>query len=180
MTKLYTKKGDRGQTGLNNGHRVPKNHIRVEAYGTVDEVNALLGLISTQLSDPSQRTQLEHVQGMLFEIGTVLARPDARHHRPDDGDVLELEFAIDEMTNDLPPLTNFILPGGTELAATIHLARTITRRAERRVITVSQHEEVPPVILRYLNRLSDFLFILARFINHQNRLHEKPWHSEEM
>lgn len=178
MAKIYTKTGDAGQTGLIGGKRVPKNHVRVEAYGTCDESNALLGVILAQLDDFTHREVLQEIQGMLFEIGAVLADPQARHTRPDDGDVARLEMLIDELTAKLPPQTMFILPGGTELAANIHFARTIVRRAERRVITVSQGELVPPVIVRYLNRLSDYLHVLARYINHEHNIAEKNWQSQ--
>ncbi len=177
MAKIYTKTGDFGETGLIGGKRVPKNHVRVEAYGTVDEANALVGVILAQLNDFTHREELEAIQGMLFEVGAVLADPFARHTRPDDGDVKHLEMLIDNLTAQLPPQTTFILPGGTELAATIHLARTVVRRAERRAITVSQGEKVPLVIIRYLNRLSDYLHTLARYINFEHNVQEKPWHS---
>jgi cob(I)alamin adenosyltransferase len=175
MVTIYTKTGDLGQTGLIGGKRVPKNHVRCEAYGTVDEANALLGVILAELHDFTHREQLAKIQGMLFEVGAVLADPQARHNRPDDGDVKELELLIDELWQKLPPLTNFVLPGGTSLAAMIHLTRTVVRRAERRVVTVSQGEPVPPVIMRYLNRLSDYLFALARTINHEHDVPEKLW-----
>lgn len=177
MSKIYTKAGDAGDTGLLGGQRVPKNHVRVEAYGTVDEANAVVGIILSRLDDFPQRTELERIQGMLFEIGAILADPEARHERPHDGDVTHLELLIDELTNQLPPQTAFILPGGTSLAATIHFARTIVRRAERRVVTVSQHQTVPAVVIRYLNRLSDYLHVLARFINHDSGVMDRPWHS---
>jgi cob(I)alamin adenosyltransferase len=178
MAKIYTKTGDRGETGLRGGQRVPKNHVRVEACGAIDEANALLGVVVSQLTDPRLQSTLEHIQGMLFEAGAVMADLHVRHHRPDDGDVTELELAIDELTSHLPPLTAFILPGGTQTAALVHLARTVVRRAERRCVTVSQHQDVPDAVIRYLNRLSDYLFTLARFINHTHSIQEKQWHPE--
>lgn len=177
MATVYTKTGDAGQTGLIGGKRVPKNHVRVEAYGTVDEANALLGLILAQLDDFTHREVLQEIQGMLFEIGAVLADPHARHTRPDDGDVARLEMLIDALSEKLPPQTTFILPGGTPLAAMLHVARTTVRRAERRATTVSQGELVPSVILRYLNRLSDYLHVLARYTNFEHGVQEKPWQS---
>lgn len=180
MAKIYTKTGDTGETSLWGGKRVPKNHIRIEACGTIDEANAVLGTVISQVSDPILHAQLERIQGMLFEIGAVLADPRARHTRPDDGDVKELELAIDELTQKLPPLHHFILPGGTATASLIHLARTIVRRAERRTVTISLYENIPSAILKYLNRLSDYLFVLARIINHTAGTQEKEWRSEEM
>jgi len=177
MAKVYTKTGDSGETGLIGGQRIPKNHIRVEAYGTIDEANALLGVILARLEDYTFQKQLEEIQGMLFEIGALLADPTARHARPDDGDVAQLEMLIDELMGKMEEQRSFILPGGTDLAATIHLARTVVRRAERRVITVTQHEDVPAVIVRYLNRLSDYLHTLARYINHKHSIPDKPWKS---
>lgn len=179
MAKIYTKTGDLGETGLIGGKRVPKNHVRCEAYGTVDEANALIGLILSAVHDSLHRQQLEKIQGMLFEVGAVLADPQARHTRPDDGDVKELELLIDDLSSKLPALTSFVLPGGTTIAAQLHLARTVVRRAERRVVTVSQGEPVPSVIMRYLNRLSDYLFTLARAVNHDVGVQEKLWQSLE-
>lgn len=175
MAKIYTKTGDAGETGLIGGHRVPKNHIRVEAYGTVDEANAFLGVILSHAGKFPHRPELEKIQGMLFEIGATLADPLARHSHPDDSDVSYLEALIDQLTDRLTPQTAFLLPGGTNLAANLHFARTIVRRAERRAITVSQHHTVPPALIRYLNRLSDYLHTLARFINHEHGIFEKPW-----
>lgn len=179
MCPIYTKKGDTGETGLFTGKRVPKNHTRMEAVGTVDECNAVLGVIISSVSDMALRSQLEKIQSMLFEIGALLGNPERRHTRPDDGDVKELELAIDDMTQRLPELHQFILPGGTTTAAMVHLARTVARRAERRVVTVSQHESVEPAVLRYLNRLSDYLFTLARAVNHAAGVAEHKWTSEE-
>lgn len=176
MPNIYTKTGDGGQTGLLGGSRVPKNHVRIEAIGAVDEANAVLGIILARVDDFSHREQLEKIQGMLFEIGALLADPEARHSRPNDGDATELELLIDELSATLPPQTHFILPGGTSLAATIHLARTVVRQAERRVATVSQHGTVPTPVLKYLNRLSDYLHVLARSVNHHEGIPEKVWH----
>ncbi|MDP3996898.1 MAG: cob(I)yrinic acid a,c-diamide adenosyltransferase [Candidatus Andersenbacteria bacterium] len=179
MSSIYTKKGDTGETGLFTGKRVPKNHVRMEAVGTIDEANANIGLVAAQVTDLNLRAQLEKIQRMLFEIGAVLANPRGAQIRPDDGDVKELELAIDDMTAVLPELQNFIIPNGTPIAAAVHVARTVVRRAERRVVTVSQHEEVPAVLMRYLNRLSDYLFTLARALNNTAGVEEKPWHTEE-
>ena len=177
MAKIYTKTGDSGQTGLIGGNRVPKNHVRVEAYGTVDEANTILGIILAGPDDFPHRAHLNTIQGMLFEIGATLADPLDRHTRPDDRDVANLENLIDQLTTPLPPQTSFILPGGTSLAATLHLARTVVRRAERRVITVSQGEDIPPAVIKYLNRLSDYLHTLARYCNFTAGVADVPWKS---
>lgn len=179
MPNIYTKTGDTGETDLLGGSRVPKNHVRVEAIGAVDEANAVLGIIVSRVGDFTHHEHLEKVQGMLFEIGALLADPAARHTRPNDGDVTELELLIDELSAALPPQTHFILPGGTSLTATIHFARTVVRQAERRVTTVSQHGAVPPAALKYLNRLSDYLHVLARAINHEQGIFENVWHPLE-
>lgn len=175
MAKVYTKTGDEGQTGLIGGSRVPKNHVRIEACGSLDEANALLGTILAQFPAFKHRPKLEFVQGMLFELGAVVADPQARNPRPQARDVEHLEQLIDELWAPLPPLTSFILPGGTQLAAQLHLLRTVVRQAERRVITVSQHQSIPPLVLQYLNRLSDYLFTLARAINHGQGVTETKW-----
>jgi cob(I)alamin adenosyltransferase len=176
MPNIYTRTGDAGQTGLLGGSRVPKNHVRVEAIGAVDEANAVLGIILARMDDFMHRDELEKIQGMLFEIGALLADPNARRSRPNEGDVTRLEFLIDELSATLPPQTHFILPGGTSLAATVHFARTVVRQAERRVTTVSQHGPVPDATLKYLNRLSDYLHVLARAINQEHGVAEKLWH----
>lgn len=179
MAKIYTKTGDRGETGLLGGKRVPKNHVRVEAYGTVDEANALLGVILAGPDNFPHRSELEQVQGMLFEIGAILADPQVHHHRPNESDVTHLEQLIDVLSLRLVPQTSFILPGGTPLAATLHFLRTIVRRAERRVVTVSQGEEVPPAVAQYLNRLSDYLHTLARYCNFTEGVPDRPWQTLE-
>lgn len=158
---------------------MPKNHVRIEAIGAVDEANAVLGIILSQLEDFAHRAQLEIIQAMLFEIGALLADPDARHSRPHESDVRQLELLIDDLSRSLSPQTHFILPGGISLAATIHFARTVVRQAERRVVTVSQHGNVPDVTIKYLNRLSDYLHILARFINQEHGVVEKVWYPLE-
>ena len=183
MAKIYTKTGDAGQTGLIGGKRVPKNNIRVEAYGTVDEANALLGVLLARYPFFPHREELEQMQHMLFEVGAILANPTSRSElrgaRPSDADVKHLEELIDELDRDLVPQTQFILPGGSELAGWLHVVRTTVRRAERRVTTVMQHGEVPFIVVKYLNRLSDYLFTLARAVNKEFGVNDIPWQKKE-
>ncbi|MEW5977216.1 MAG: cob(I)yrinic acid a,c-diamide adenosyltransferase [Acidobacteriota bacterium] len=176
--KIYTKAGDRGETGLRRGTRVPKDHLRVEAYGQVDELNATVGLAIAFLSDTELVSQLLRVQRDLFSLGSQLADPGGQG--PDkvevgDAQIAWLEQCIDRWEAELPPLHRFILPGGVQSAAFIHLARTVCRRAERSAVRLSHTEQVPPQLLVYLNRLSDFLFVLARCLNHRSHTSEMPW-----
>src|SRR6478672_4162444 len=167
--KIYTKTGDAGSTGLFGGGRVPKDDARVHAYGDVDELNAVLGLARSIETMPRIDEILVAVQRDLFAIGALLATPDrekmAQHlekARIDDGRIRDLEHAIDEADAELEPLRSFILPGGSPKAATLHVARTVCRRAERRVVHLQREVELPPLAVIYLNRLSDLLFTLAR------------------
>lgn len=178
MAKIYTKTGDLGETGLIGGKRVPKNNIRVEAYGAIDEANAVLGMILARFEYFTHADELRNIQSMLFEVGAVLADPMSRNLHPDAMDVEHIEQLIDELTEDLAPLTNFILPGGSELSAHLHLARTVIRQAERRIITVMQHDAVPPHVIIYINRLSDYFFTLARKINSERNIQDIPWHKK--
>jgi len=178
MAKIYTKTGDSGQTGLIGGLRVPKNNVRVEAYGAIDEANAVLGSILARFEYFTQADELRDIQAMLFEVGAILADPRARTTHPNETDVRHLEELIDELNQDLPSLTSFILPGGSELAACLHVARTVVRQAERRIVTVMQHDSMPPQVLIYINRLSDYLFTLARKINAERGIADIPWHKK--
>lgn len=178
MAKIYTKTGDSGSTGLLGGKRVPKNNVRVEAYGTVDEANAVIGFILSRFDYFTHHDELKNAQHMLFDVGAMLASPEIRKARPNETDVAHLEQLIDELWEPLPPLTAFILPGGSELGALLHIARNVVRRAERRAITVHQLEPLPPSLIAYLNRLSDYLFALARTINAERGITETPWHSQ--
>jgi cob(I)alamin adenosyltransferase len=180
--KIYTKTGDAGDTGLFGGGRVAKNHPRVEAYGDVDELNAMLGLV--RAADPMPRVDevLVPIQRDLFAIGALLATPDRekmQKHldkaRVDDARVAELERAIDDGDAELEPLKSFIVPGGTPKAAALHVARTVCRRAERRVVELAAETEIPSVVVIYLNRLSDLLFTLARVANHRAGAGEVTW-----
>jgi len=170
--KIYTKTGDGGETGLFGGGRVPKNHLRVEAYGAVDELNAAIGFARALEPAGLADGLLLDVQRDLFAIGGQLASPDPGKVAKaltkavlDAGRVAALEAAIDAAETSLEPLEAFIIPGGTLKAAALHLARTVCRRAERSVVTLSREAPLPPVVLPYLNRLSDLLFVLARGAN---------------
>lgn len=177
--KIYTRTGDDGTTGLFSGGRVPKHHLRVESYGTIDELNSVLGIArALQLSNPAD-ARVERVQHKLFHLGADLATPlDAPTSyvvRMEASTIIWLESEIDAMTDDLPPLRVFILPGGTPGAAQLHVARTVCRRAERLVMLLTEAEPIGEYVLPYLNRLSDFLFTLARWENHQAGESESKW-----
>ena len=199
MSKIYTKTGDRGQTSLMDGTRVSKSHIRVEAYGTVDELNSVIGVVlaemqrahpkgtsfveaakfKTQKYMSKIKTELITIQRDLFEIGSLLANP-APNLQSSTLDYFEeriqdFEKAIDIMTELLPPLTNFILPGGGKTGTQLHIARSITRRVERRIIELSQGEEVEGAIVKYFNRLSDLFFTMSRFVNFKEKKKEILW-----
>ena len=177
--KIYTRTGDDGTTMLFGGPRVPKYHLRVEAYGTVDELNSALGLARTLGPQPETERRLHEIQQHLFFIGSDLATPlDAKTERIvrlDKEAVVWLEEAIDEITGPLPPLKQFILPGGTPVAAQVHVARTICRRAERITAYLVQSEPIGTYVLPYLNRLSDFLFTLARWENFTAGISDEKW-----
>lgn len=183
MVKIYTKTGDYGETGLFNGSRVAKNDPRVEAYGDVDELNALLGVILSFIRDDEDICNcLLTIQRELFVIGAHLADPTARVEAKrgekaslSDGQITRLEQWIDAFEADLPPLRQFILPGGSKGGAALHHARTVCRRAERQIVTLSQQEPVSPLIITYMNRLSDLLFVTARLENSRQNRPEIPW-----
>ncbi len=174
--KVYTRTGDHGATALASGGRVVKNHPRVEAYGCVDELNALLGLLRTEPLPAGVAEQLVRIQGALLAIGGELADPEGRFPAdPQDHDTGPLEAWIDEMDSGLDELRSFILPGGTRAAAIAHLARTVCRRAERRVVAVAGAEGSSPAGLAFLNRLSDALFMLARHSNAELGVGDERW-----
>ena len=169
LNRIYTKTGDKGQTGLGDGSRVDKDALRVEAFGTVDEANAALGL-ARLAAEGDLDAMLFRIQNDLFDLGADLCVPEAvgetgPHLRIVEAQVLRLEHEIDAMNETLAPLTSFVLPGGTPLAAELHLARTITRRAERLMVTLSKEQKVGAPALRYINRLSDHLFVMSRIAN---------------
>jgi cob(I)alamin adenosyltransferase len=179
--KIYTKRGDRGETGLIGGTRVLKSSLRVEAYGEVDELNALLGAVMARLTDGTIKDSLLGIQRDLFAIGAQLADPGGRVETKaqkaavGEERVKELEAIIDKHEAILPPLRSFILPGGVEAGALLHLARTVCRRAERRIVALAQEAPLPPTMLVYINRLSDLLFVLARAANREAGVEEIPW-----
>ncbi len=172
---LYTRTGDAGQTSLFGGQRVDKDHLRVEAYGALDELNSALGLAIAFLRQRRVAHLLRQVQADLFELGAELASPQAPRRSLPPERVEALERLIDEYDAKTPPLKVFVLPGGATGAAALHLARAICRRAERAVVALSHREEVRPAVLAYLNRLSDLLFALARYVNKAERQREIPW-----
>jgi len=174
LSKIYTRTGDDGTTGLGDGSRVPKDSLRVEAYGTVDELNSAIGvLLATPEVPPAVAACLTEVQHELFDLGGELCLPG--HHIITAGHVTRLEESLDEFNDALPPLKEFILPGGGPAAAACHLARAIARRAERRVWTLAKAESVSPEVPKYLNRLSDLLFVLARVLARHERGVEVLW-----
>lgn len=179
--KIYTRRGDGGQTDLFGGDRVEKDALRVECYGAVDELNAVLGVCAAASGQEDVRSVVAGLQATLFGLGSYLATPDAGHRRkagipePEEGDVLALEKQIDGFEAELPPLERFILPGGSPAAASFQHARAVCRRAERRAVAL--HHEVPlsASALRFLNRLSDLLFVLGRVENHRAGVPEPEW-----
>lgn len=179
--KIYTKTGDRGETGLFAGPRVRKDHPRIEAYGTVDELNSLLGLARAEVPPEDMDQVLTQIQHELFALGAELATPapEKQHYLVSNVAVEHLESVIDQYESRLPPLKEFILPGGTRLAAVLHVARTVCRRAERCVVAVmNERDTVRWEIVEYLNRLSDLLFVLARAANAAEQRPDTPWRKD--
>ena len=178
--KVYTKKGDKGQTSLFGGKILPKHHLRIEAYGTVDELNAAIGLIYSFVGklDETQGEILRYVQDRLFTIGSNLASdPDKDMITPDilADDLKRLESEIDQMEEELNPLKFFVLPGSSKVNAQVHVARTVCRRAERRITALSEESEVESVIIQFMNRLSDYLFVLSRYVTLKEGGEEHYW-----
>lgn len=179
--KIYTRTGDGGETGLLGGGRLPKSALRIESCGALDELSACLGMAAAASTDPEILRQLTAIQRDLFAVGARLGdgrqapgRQPEKARLTDEG-VADLERAIDRAQAELPPLKSFLLPGGCEAAARLHHARAVCRRVERRVVALAEREEVPPVVLAYLNRLSDLLFVLARLANLRAGAPELPW-----
>jgi cob(I)alamin adenosyltransferase len=178
--KIYTKTGDAGQTALISGRRVPKSDSRIDAYGTVDELNACIGLVRDQPVNADRRDVLKEIQDRLFTMGALLATDPEKAVRkpiPDlfDADVELLEREMDAMDAHLPELRHFVLPGGHPAVSLAHLARTVCRRAERRVVELAAEAEVEPLVVRYLNRLSDYLFVLSRKMAQELGAEEVKW-----
>jgi len=173
--KIYTKKGDKGKTSLLDGKKVSKASIKVETYASIDELNSSLGVASVFIKDKKINKEIEEIQNDLLEIGSSLAVSKTRKipqlkNRPEDFEIL-----IDKLTKELPPLSQFILPGGGRGGAFLHVSRTLTRRSERRVVALSKIEKIDPITIKYLNRLSDLLFTMARYVNFKEKKKEKIW-----
>lgn len=173
---IYTGAGDKGETTLGNGTNTPKDHPRVEAYGSIDELNSLVGVVLAHYK--GQRVNaLKEVQRMLFSIGAQLASPKAAKAEDITEKITQMEKEIDEIEKALPPVKHFILPNGSNSAALLHLARTVCRRTERRVVTLSKNEKIDPQLITYLNRLGDLFFMLAREENVRAKIPEEEWRS---
>ena len=189
--KVYTKTGDKGTTALFGGDRVPKHHIRIESYGTVDELNSHIGLIRDQEINPGYKKILERVQDRLFTLGAILATPPEKEilkngkerlniPKITDVDIELLENEIDAMEAELPPMTHFVLPGGHTTVSYCHIARCVCRRAERLSVHLHELEPTDVLVLTYLNRLSDYLFVLARKLSHDLKADEVKWIPEKL
>lgn len=175
--KIYTKTGDDGTTGVQGGKRISKSNVRIKAYGAVDEINAVIGLILSNKFDDDLKNLLKNIQNDLFIAGSDLSNPDlsSSENRVTLEMVKSIEKNIDRLENELTPISNFILPGGHEVAALIHIARTITRRAETQVISLDKKEKINDECKKYLNRLSDLLFVIARVVNKKNGFDDIIW-----
>ena len=188
--KIYTKTGDKGTTALFGGTRVPKHHLRIESYGTVDELNSYIGLIRDQKIDKNAINSLIRIQNELFTLGAMLATPPEKEllingkerlniPKITNANIKALEQEIDVMREDLPAMTNFILPGGSQTVSFCHIARCVCRRTERLATALNENETINPAILEYLNRLSDYLFVLARKLSKDLSIKETPWIPEK-
>lgn len=184
--KIYTKTGDSGTTALFGGSRVPKHHLRIESYGTVDELNSNIGMIRSYEIDAHSKNTLIQIQNHLFTIGATLATDPKRAvlksgkerlniEKVNEEKIKLLEDEMDRMNQTLPPITHFILPGGSPLVSSCHIARTVCRRAERRATALAEENEVDPLVIKYLNRLSDYLFVLARKLSIDTTAEEIQW-----
>lgn len=177
--KIYTKTGDDGTTGLQNGPRVSKTDSRIKAYGIVDEINSILGIALTYDLEYDIKKILTRIQNELFVLGSDLSNPDlsSKKNRIVKKMIDDLEYEIDRLEEELTPLTNFILPGGNRAASQIHFARTVTRRAEIQTVELAENQEINKLCITYLNRLSDLLFVIGRTINKQNNVSDVIWSS---
>ena len=188
--KIYTKTGDKGTTALFGGTRVPKHHIRIESYGTVDELNSYIGLIRDQDIDEHHKSKLTHIQKKLFTVGAILATDPEKATlksgkerlnipKINEEDIKLLEKEMDDMNDQLPTMTHFVLPGGHQTVSFCHIARCVCRRAERLASALNDLEPVPPDTLKYINRLSDYLFVLARKLSKDLHAKEVKWTPEK-
>lgn len=177
--KIYTKTGDKGETSLIGGTRLPKHHIRIEAYGTVDELNSFVGIIRDSITEKELFDLLIEIQDRLFTLGSLLAADPEKNRMQlpqlKEEDVILLEKAIDKMNETLPEMKHFVLPGGHITVSYCHVARCVCRRAERAVLKLAANEKVDEIIYKYLNRLSDYLFVLSRKLTHDLKATEIPW-----
>ncbi|HET6142416.1 MAG TPA: cob(I)yrinic acid a,c-diamide adenosyltransferase [Candidatus Acidoferrales bacterium] len=174
LDKIYTRTGDEGKTSLGDGSRLPKFHLRVTAYGSIDEANSVIGVALLHVADPEVIRVLRHIQNDLFDVGADLCQPEKPGEqkpvlRITEEQVTWIEKCIDHFNAELEPLTSFVLPGGSPASAYMHLARTVTRRAERDVVRLAVDETVNPAVLRFVNRLSDLFFVLGRFLNDKGK-----------
>ena len=180
--KIYTKKGDSGHTSLIDGQIVNKHNLFVDAYGTVDELNSFLGLLKDYIKDEKIKDILNNIQPKLFSIGSILASGKNQNMlekvKIEKRDVKYIEFHIDSMNNELPELKNFIIPGGHKISSYSHVCRSICRRAERRISELNNEQSVDPNILSYINRLSDFFFVLSRYLMYSDKIEETRWESD--
>ncbi len=181
--KIYTKTGDKGETSLLSGNRVPKYHLRIETYGTVDELNANIGMLRSQEIDNELINLLIEVQTKLFNIGSTLALDENKNNlvipKISESDILLLESEMDKIEKQLPPLRNFVLPGGHQTVAICHLCRTVCRRAERLCVHLATEVEVDTLIIKYLNRLSDYFFMLSRKLANDLNLEQITWNQKK-
>jgi cob(I)alamin adenosyltransferase len=180
LLKIYTGFGDKGKTRLYGGQIVDKDNIRVEAYGAIDELNSAIGVVKTYIENNSLINDLQNIQNSLFELSAELATPDNKNVKSPESAITnkkikDIEKDIDKIDNQLDPLKNFILPGGSPGAASCHLARTICRRAERALVSLNKVETIHFRIVVYINRLSDYLFVVARFLNKEQNIPDLPW-----
>lgn len=177
--RVYTKTGDKGETSLIGGTRLPKQHIRIEAYGTVDELNSFIGVVRDQGIDEHSKTVLIEIQDRLFTLGSLLAADPKKNKMklPEvkEEDIVFLEKEIDKMDEVLPEMKHFVLPGGHQAVSFCHVARCVCRRAERATLKLAENEKVDEIIYKYLNRLSDYLFVLSRKLAHDLKVEETPW-----
>ena len=177
--KIYSKKGDKGKTSLIGGKIVDKHNLSVDAYGTIDELNSFIGLLKDYVEDKKIKKVLHNIQLKLFSIGSILASPGDKNFsekaKIEKKDVEYIELEIDKLNEHLPDLKNFIIPGGHKVSSYCHVCRSICRRAERRVSELNNQHKISPCILSYINRLSDFFFVLSRHIKHSNNIEETYW-----